>query len=69
MEHPGNIDETIFTCVKKWLNGTANKPVTWEFLLEALEGSELKEASTDLRSALTSLEGLLTLSAPLQALN
>ena len=56
MNNPKNIDEAMFECIKKWLNGIPNRPVTWEFLLKTLEEAELKEASKELKAAkLTSL--------------
>ena len=55
MNNPGNVDEAMFACIKKWLNGIPNRPVTWEFLLKALEEAELKEPSKELKAKLTSL--------------
>ena len=58
MNNQGNIEGAMFECIKKWLNGSTNKPVTWEFLLKALEeGAELKEQAKELKELLTSLEG------------
>ena len=53
MNNPGNVDEAIFGCIKKWLNGIPNRPVTWEFLLKTLEEAELKEPSKELKTKLT----------------
>ena len=58
MNNPGNVDEAMFACIKKWLNGIPNRPVTWEYLLKALEEAELKEPSKELKAKLTLLEGL-----------
>ena len=55
MNNPKNIDEAMFECIKKWLNGIPNRPVTWEFLLKTLEEAELKEPSKELKTKLTSL--------------
>ena len=55
MNNPGNVDEAMFASIKKWLNGIPNRPVTWEFLLKALEEAELKEPSKELKAKLTSL--------------
>ena len=57
MNNQKNIDEAMFECIKKWLNGIPNRPVTWEFLLKALEEAELKEPSKELKAMLTLLEG------------
>jgi cell division protein FtsB len=57
MCYPGNVDEVIFTCIKKWLNGSTGSPVTWEFLLRILEESELKEPSAQLKAKLLTLKG------------
>ena len=60
MNNPGNIEGAMFECIKKWLNGSTNKPVTWEFLLKALEeGAELKEQSKELTDLLATVEGQL----------
>ena len=59
MCYPGNVDEVIFTCIKKWLNGSTGSPVTWEFLLRILEESELKEPSAQLKAKLLTLKGVL----------
>ena len=53
MNNPGNVDEAMFASIKKWLNGIPNRPVTWEFLLKALEEAELKEPSKELKAKLT----------------
>ena len=55
MNNPGNVDEAMFASIKKWLNGIPNRPVTWEFLLKALEEAELKEPSKELKAKLTSI--------------
>jgi hypothetical protein len=56
MCHRENVDEVIFSCIKKWLNGSTGNPVTWEFLLRKLEDSELKESSAQLKEKLLTLK-------------
>ena len=57
MNNPRNIEEAMFECIKKWLNGSTSKPVTWECLLKALEDAELKEQAKELKKVLATLEG------------
>ena len=54
--HNDNSD-AFFECLIYWLEGNADKSITWKLLLESLEHAELKQLAKDLKSKL--LEGSL----------